>query len=643
VTQEKRLFISWGGDEALEIAGWLKEKIFSRVPKLKVYFSASVSPGTKWRTELEENLNNASDGVGIVTDTALTRPWFLYEMSVLKNRLPRLPILRFGVELADNHPLKELQTLDGMDFNNIVSLVDYLLEGQEDPASKQNARDAVGQQRDSWSEKVSTLGIRQKTMAAFQRALAGLNQTAATSEAFSTLGTNSLLREIATKTINDFEETFRALARSERQTFRLDKRRYPEYLRHLQEALSCGALAISNVDKPEEFWKAQIGEEILENTKEDSRRIFVFDEKDLLLSYLKVLARHRKRYHVYVMSKQRFSQVAAMHNIDGDFSILTDTKAGNTVTAYYEMATHRIRFDASPLVIAAHRAAFTHIQARAVEFPKVEDLLEQNNYEEFIDKVFPQKPGVHHSTAIPIEDYNDHEEDHPFYKEMVSYMLRQFRDNAKGNQEQLEILEIGAGTGHFTKRVPQQGLRLQVTALEPDPDAFKLLRRKFNRGPSPVKVEERSAFDIECKSTFDFVFSCFSEHHIRREDRKRYLSKVKDALKPEGLFIVGDEFLPAHDIDDEKDYERALKAYHEFIIDEALKEHHLAVAELEKAAWKSGLTNAEMRVDFKTTLDAYLQDAKRAGFSLLETRCLSPEASAPKVGGMYAIVLQKRR
>ncbi len=152
MSQEKSLFISWGGDEALEIATWLKENIFIHVPGLKVYFSASVAPGTKWRNELEEKLNNSTDGIGILTDAALSRPWFLYEMSVLKNRLQRLPILRFGVELADSHPLKDLQTLDGMEFANIVWVVDGLLEGQDD-SIKRLAMIAIGLKKDSWAEK----------------------------------------------------------------------------------------------------------------------------------------------------------------------------------------------------------------------------------------------------------------------------------------------------------------------------------------------------------------------------------------------------------------------------------------------------------------------------------------------------------
>jgi SAM-dependent methyltransferase len=641
VAQEKKLFISWGGDDALEIATWLKDNIFIYVSGLKVYFSASAAPGTKWRIELEEKLNSASDGIGILTDAALARPWFLYEMSVLKNRLPRLPILRFGVELPDSHPLKDLQTLDGMDFANIVSIVDCLLEGQEDPAIRRTAMIAVGLKKDSWAGIVRTLGIRQKTMAALQRAMAGLNQTVATPEAFSALEENSCLREVATKTINDFEETFRGLARSERQNFRLDKRRYPEYLRHLQETLPCNTLAISNVNKPEEFWKAQIGSQVLESTRDDSKRIFVFEDREVLQGYLNTLAQHRAKYEVFVMSKQRFLRAAAPHNVDGDFSVLTDMKTESAVTAYYENVSNKIRFDARPLVVAAHRAAFADIRTRAAEFPKAGDALAQGNYEEFVDKVFPQKPGVHHSTAIPIEDYNDHEEDHPFYRDMVRYMLSRFRHYANGSQEKLEVLEIGAGTGHFTKRLPQQGLPVQVTALEPDPDAFKLLKRKFLRGSTPVRVEERNALDLEYHLAFDFVFSCFSEHHIQRQDKARYFSRILAALKPGGAFIVGDEFLPAHDLTDSQDYERALQAYHQFIIDEALKEHLLALAELEKAAWRSGMTNAETRVDYKTTLESYLQDARHAKFAVRETRCISPEAVAPKVGGMYVVVLQK--
>jgi cyclopropane fatty-acyl-phospholipid synthase-like methyltransferase len=80
-----------------------------------------------------------------------------------------------------------------------------------------------------------------------------------------------------------------------------------------------------------------------------------------------------------------------------------------------------------------------------------------------------------------------------------------------------------------------------------------------------VALEGKS--ELEGSGLFDVVVSSFADHHIKPTDKGRYFRNVTDNMKPGGLFLVGDEFLPEHDQSDVNAHKAALERYHNHIIE----------------------------------------------------------------------------
>jgi hypothetical protein len=477
-----RLFISWGGDEARDIADWLYLNIFKdNIPALEVFYSEKVPPGTTWRKNLDDNLHSATHGLGILTSAALVRPWFLYEIFVLKTHLAKVPILSFCGEVFDRHPLSELQMGNGMEFDSVCGIARMLLDGQEEVIQR-SILSNIEKKKKEWAEKVSEFAKRQRKMSDLQRSIGAVTQTLSDSTVYPILETNACMRELARKTLTDLNIAFHGLTSAVQQEFRLDLSRYPEYLVHLQSSLHCKAKAVAVVNDIEEFWAQQTGQKILEATQKESQRVFVFENANALRHHWDSLQNHSKRYHVAVMAKGRFQIAAKHHKIDGDFSVLTAPDTGDEISAYYDHPTRSIKFTASRGQVNIFRRAFDDVWAwarRFPAFPEDDKKLYESMIESFLQEVFtPIKGALYHSHAIPIHLYDAFEEDHPFYKEMHAWMLEQFRKNASPT-DPLSMLEIGAGTGHFTKRLAQQPGEARITALEPDPAARRRLEKKI--------------------------------------------------------------------------------------------------------------------------------------------------------------------
>jgi hypothetical protein len=182
---------------------------------------------------------------------------------------------------------------------------------------------------------------------------------------------------------------------------------------------------------------------------------------------------------------------------------------------------------------------------------------------------------------------------------------------------------------------------MTIKAMEPDEGAHPLLQRKLQSKANRVQPILASILTYDPRGEFRFIFSSFSEHHIRPEDKEQYFSVVVGTMERGGYLIVGDEFLAPSCHGGAKAYDDALNSYHEFIIDLATRAHHSEVAELERLAMESGRETASNRIDYKTSLDSYKDKATRAGLVLEAEHCITPAEIADSVGGIYVLVYRK--
>jgi hypothetical protein len=153
-----------------------------------------------------------------------------------------------------------------------------------------------------------------------------------------------------------------------------------------------------------------------------------------------------------------------------------------------------------------------------------------------------------------------------------------------------------------------------------------------------VRLLDKDSRTYDPGGRFKYIFSSFSDHHIKPQDKPRYFANVKRNLEAGGMFIVGDEFLRAHDAADELAREQALHAYHDHIIQLALKDNNPVLAELEEAALESGLTK---KGDFKVSCAEYEEMLTRAGLKVSEKIKIGP-LDIDDIGGVYVYAIQAR-
>jgi SAM-dependent methyltransferase len=267
------------------------------------------------------------------------------------------------------------------------------------------------------------------------------------------------------------------------------------------------------------------------------------------------------------------------------------------------------------------------------------------------------------SAYISVKDYDRHEEKHAYFVEMMDRMIEIFErhrgDKRRSAGQQCRVLEFGAGTGIFTRRIAERSDIDSVVAVEIDWECFNRLRNNLeDRYGEKIQLIYEDSRTHNPPGKFDYIFSSFADHHIKSKDKPQYFRNVIKNLEPGGLFIVGDEFLMPHDPSHETNWLEALRAYHEHIIGAALaaKNEVLARAEaegngtsawlreevagydvlvrLEQSAWESG---KRRQGDFKVSCEEYERLLRNAGFSFEKER-IGPREDLG-IGGVYVYTM----
>jgi SAM-dependent methyltransferase len=411
--------------------------------------------------------------------------------------------------------------------------------------------------------------------------------------------------------------------------------------------------AVAVVDSVEKFWPQKEGEEILKATTKDSTRVFVFREREHLNAHLPILQRHAAKYNVHALS---FNRLAAEYpEYAQDFSIIGGTTT--PLLAYYVESPSRergglplkmIRFSASPLELSRHEEAMTGILNISSPIEPL-DFADEIKVDALLDKLFtPEfkefgKKQVEMSAYIEIDQYDAHEEEHAYYPEMMDKMISIVEESRDKGDARISVLEVGAGTGIFTKRLAALS-NLDITALEIDWACFYLLKKNMAACQSKMRgvgtnftAANKDSRKVSEQDKFKFILSSFSDHHIYFLDKAKYLRSIRKSLLNDGMFIVGDEFLPEHDETDANARKDALEAYHRHIIEIARKEDHPILMELEERALESGLRGWG---DFKVSCGHYEDVLAEVGFKIVAKEKIGPIAP-DDIGGVYVYAVTK--
>jgi phospholipid N-methyltransferase len=445
---------------------------------------------------------------------------------------------------------------------------------------------------------------------------------------------------------------------------------YAPYLVSLQEDVYIKPVvkAIALVDIEEQFWQQPVGRAILQTSNKQSIRIFAFNSEKDFNRFYETLKSHSLHYTVLAISNKNLLDILGNYYAR-DFSIIRSSVDGSRLLALYEDTDNNlihkdICFSCDLDTIDKHEDKFNQILKYAINISSTADEIEDLSKRIFQSLTTYSKKPIEMSAYIDISDYDQHEEEHAYYQEMMQYMIDvSIRHSKQLKQESVKVLELGAGTGIFTVRIINQIKNLsQLDIIEIDWHCFHILKHKIrqsfpihqiisehadkleidithNSRTSRINVYHKDSREYDPEGQFDYVFSSFADHHIRSSDKQKYFTNVKNNVYHDGLFIVGDEFLRRYDSNDKQDRELALRNYHDHIIEIATNEGHYILARLEELALDSGLKETG---DFKVSCQEYETHLERSGFIFDQPKKIGP-LDLDGIGGVYVYQCRLKR
>src|SRR5262249_44557585 len=129
------------------------------------------------------------------------------------------------------------------------------------------------------------------------------------------------------------------------------------------------------------------------------------------------------------------------------------------------------------------------------------------------------------SRYVDPQEYDQHEERHAYYVEMMDRLAGLIASRSAGRKGR--VLELGAGTGLFTKRILAIPEVNELHAIELDWACFKCLERKFKaEPPGRLKLHFQDSRTYNADGEFDFIVTSFSDHHINEDDKQAYFLNV---------------------------------------------------------------------------------------------------------------------
>jgi SAM-dependent methyltransferase len=130
------------------------------------------------------------------------------------------------------------------------------------------------------------------------------------------------------------------------------------------------------------------------------------------------------------------------------------------------------------------------------------------------------------------QDYDKVVEQNPYARAMVQWTAWYTRGRSR-------ILDVGTGTGELAERLAQ--CKHEVVAIDKyvsAPSHEQVARQRLAGLATLVKKDFLTFED----KPFDAIVSRFSYHHFR--EKGELIETCKRLLAPDGLLVIGDEFLP---------------------------------------------------------------------------------------------------
>lgn len=636
-----KVFLSWSGRRAWGVANALHAWLSTVLQEVEPWFSSSdIDAGRRWSTEIASQLGSVQVGVVVLTPENLDAPWIYFEAGAISRVLEDSSVCTYLVGLrampADN-PLAQFQATRA-DRSGTECLLRAINRRLRRPLSDGQLSQAFERWWPDLERQLGHLAGEPDPLVELESARVPLSAAAAELERSELLGKNVYLRTIVLDSVRDQCRRLHEVC-DDSAGYRLPHVLYPPALVEVLKKCKPTVKAVAIVDGEEYFWRGKQGEEIRRNTTENSSRLFVFRTPEHMRENMGMLLQHARSYNSYAVSYDNLTREFPGHV--HDFSLIGDI--GTRVLARYDDGStgKYIRFVASTEEVSQYEDVFSDIlETVAVRVPEEYSL---EDTDDLISAAFETRVSaldrrtIEMSAYIPIHIYDLHEEEHAYFVEMMQRMIKEISAHrvARGGGR-IRILELGAGTGIFTRRLAELS-DAEIVALEIDWACYLSLQHKMDS--LAVEIAARNT-RIECFNAdsrvynppgrFDYVVSSFADHHIKPYDKPKYFANIRRNLQSHGVAIIGDEFVPDYDRGDPESRRIALRTYHEHIIQRAQADGREELIRLEAAALKSGL---EELGDFKVSCQEYEAHLEEAGFTF--TREKIGPLGRDELGGVW--------
>ena len=136
-------------------------------------------------------------------------------------------------------------------------------------------------------------------------------------------------------------------------------------------------------------------------------------------------------------------------------------------------------------------------------------------------------PAAGHDWFLPLYD--------PLTKLLGFDSVRRMLLDRAGLQPHHRVLDVGCGTGTLPVLVKRHHPDVEVTGLDPDPNALARAARKARRAGGSIRFDRGFADALGyADATFDRVFSSMMFHHLEGGEKERTLAEIRRVLKAGG-------------------------------------------------------------------------------------------------------------
>ncbi|MEL7076878.1 MAG: methyltransferase domain-containing protein [Cyanobacteria bacterium J06582_2] len=615
-TAKKKIVLVWSGEVGKLIAQGFKRTIFKH-PQLEVSLATQDLAAMSWQSRNQTKLDHVH--LVICCLSSITSAMH-FNLGWLLGRIQEVKLLNFQAALPEF--LADLNSINAHKPAELQNLLQSLI-------GRSAGADWLDYQLQPWQNVLCTVAAHTTTDIAdrnwsqvahsVEQSLKALSQNQYILE-------NSCFGRIMLHSLAEINHQLETLS-----SHLIPASHYPRYLSSLQKRSPITIKALTLVEQNEDFWQREMGSEMPSTTQINSVGVFAFTTPRVFERNFTILLAQGAKYSVRVVSQQKLSQ--DFPEYCKSFGIII-APGGKLLTEYViQDGVKYVRFDAKPETIEHHEQILNNIINSAVEVERTPYLPESDvilsRMRQIRDLVFERSrfavKSVGISQYLNIENYDRWGQSQDFYPQLVQQMLAIFQQHHNPHHQSVRILEVGAKTGHFTQHLSE--IKADIWALELDWVCFKKLKNRLDHNKDRINLEHKDSCAYDPPYQFDYIFSCLGDRQIDFADKEKYLKNIKRNLKPNGLFIVGDEFLPPYEYQDNHARQTAIERYHQQRLSWS---HQPEIQALNREMADCALNH---QGDYKLSCDRYEHLLAQAGFSFKQEQVNN--AVYEQVGGVF--------